>query len=76
MDTSTTKKKRPMINENKEENNENNEENENEPKPEENKEESSTEESEKDKEFNDVNYWKPEIKASDDILNSILEDLD
>ena len=63
-------------NENKEENNENNEENENEPKPEENKEESSTEESEKDKEFNDVNYWKPEIKASDDILNSILEDLD
>ena len=63
-------------NENKEENNENNEENENEPKPEENKEESSTEESEKDKKFNDVNYWKPEIKASDDILNSILEDLD
>ena len=63
-------------NENKEENNENNEDNENEPKPEENKEESSTEESEKDKEFNDVNYWKPEIKANDDILSSILKDLD
>ena len=63
-------------NENKEENNENNQDNENEPRPEENKEESSTEESEKDKEFNDVNFWKPEIKASDDILSSILEDLD
>ena len=63
-------------NENKEENNENNEDNENEPRPEENKEESSTEESEKDKEYNDVNFWKPEIKASENILSSILEDLD
>ena len=63
-------------NENKEENNENNEENENEPKPEENKEDSSTEESEKDKEFNDVNFWRPEVKPDDDILSSILRDLD
>ncbi len=63
-------------NENREENNENNEDNENEASPEENKEESSTEESQKDKEYNDVNFWKPEVKPNDDILSSILKDLD
>ena len=60
----------------KEENNENNEENENEQRPEENKEDSSTEESEKDKDYNDVNFWRPEVKPNDDILTSILSDLD
>lgn len=63
-------------NENREENNEDNEDNKNEPSPEENKEESSTEESEKYKEYNDVNFWTPEVKPNDDILSSILKDLD
>ena len=63
-------------NENREENNENNEDNENEPKPEENKEDSSTEESEKDKFYNDVNFWRAEVMPNDEILSSILKDLD
>ena len=31
---------------------------------------------EKDKPYNDVNYWKPEITPNDGILNAVLNDLD
>ena len=40
------------------------------------KEESSTEETEKDKDYNDVNYWKVDIIPNDDIMSSIINDLD
>ena len=66
--------------EEKEEKEENLNEKENENKEEENaentNEESSTEENEKDKPYNDVNYWKPEITPNDGILNAVLNDLD
>ena len=39
------------------------------------KSESTDEEGEK-KEFNDVNFWKPEIKPTDDIMSSIINDLE
>ena len=39
------------------------------------KSESTDEEGEK-KEFNDVNFWKPEIKPTDDIMSSIISDLE
>jgi len=64
------------------ENNENNEDKNKEEdakekeKVEENKEETSSEETEEDKNFNDVNFWKPEISPNDDIMSSILTDLE
>ena len=67
---------------NKENNNENENRNENEnekegeEKSEEQKEESTSEETEKDKSYNDVNYWKVEITPKDEIMSSILRDLD
>ena len=64
------------------ENNENNEDKNKEEdakekeKVEENKEETSSEETEEEKHFNDVNFWKPEISPNDDIMSSILTDLE
>ena len=64
---------------------ENAEENDNENEKEENKgeekientnEESSTEENENLKEYNDVNFWKTEISPNDEIMSSVLNDLD
>ena len=61
-----------------EDNNEKN--NENEEKEKENEGEGEKEEKEKsneeDNKYNETNYWKPEIKPSDDIMNSVLNDLD
>ena len=71
--------------ENKEKNDEENNENKNEGKDNEkekekeelNKDESSaSEETESDKQFNEVNFWKPEIKPNDDIMSAVLNDLD
>ena len=39
-------------------------------------EEEASEETEEEKSYNDVNYWKPEIKPDDDIMSSIINDLD
>ena len=36
----------------------------------------STEESAEDKNYNDVNFWKPGIKPNDDILSSIIHDIE
>ena len=66
--------------ENEESNNENKNENENveqgEEKAEGKKEESNIEETEKEKKYNDVNFWRPGIIPLDDIMSSILQDLD
>ena len=35
-----------------------------------------SEETEEEKSFNDVNYWKSEIKPDDDIMSAMLNDLD
>ena len=43
---------------------------------EEDKKNLSTEESEEEKKFNDVNFWNLEIKPNDDILSSILNDIE
>ena len=66
-----------------EENNKNDEEkeeknNENETGGEEKVESSNEEETaeEEKKDYNEVNYWKPEIKSNDDIMSAILNDLD
>ena len=36
----------------------------------------STEESVEEKNYNDVNFWAPPIKPNDDILSSILNDIE
>ena len=41
-----------------------------------NDDESSTEENEKNKEYNDVNFWRAEIAPNDDIMSAVLNDLD
>ena len=43
---------------------------------EEDKKSESTEESVEDKQYNDVNFWNPEIKPNDDIMSSIINDIE
>ena len=45
-------------------------------KPDTGPEEEVSEETEEEKSFNDVNYWKSEIKPDDDIMSAMLNDLD
>ena len=45
-------------------------------KPDAGPEEEVSEETEEEKSFNDVNYWKSEIKPDDDIMSAMLNDLD
>ena len=45
-------------------------------KPDKGTEEEVSEETEEEKSYNDVNYWKSEIKPDDDIMSAVLNDLD